>query len=74
LKKQITIFLVVLSLLKLDHSDQEKYVAIMDKKPVSEFVDNDILFYGLITNKDTIVWSHIAIFEKIWLLEKAVNM
>jgi hypothetical protein len=46
----------------------------MDKKPVSEFVDNDILFYGLITNKDTIVWSHIAIFEKIWLLEKAVNM
>jgi hypothetical protein len=52
----------------------EKYVAILDKKPASEYVDNDILFNGLFTNKDTIVWSHIATFEKIWLLEKAVNM
>jgi len=53
---------------------EEKYVAILDKKPASEFVDNNTEFYGLITNKDTIVWSHIATFEKIWLLEKAVNM
>jgi len=53
---------------------EEKYVAILDKKPASEFVDNNTVFYGLITNKDTIVWSHITTFEKIWLLEKAVNM
>ena len=53
---------------------EEKYVAILDKKPASEYVDNNILFNGLITNKDTIVWSHITTFEKIWLLEKAVNM
>ena len=53
---------------------EEKYVAILDKIPSSEFVDNNTVFYGLITNKDTIVWSHIATFEKIWLLEKAVNM
>jgi hypothetical protein len=52
----------------------EKYVAILNKKPASEYVDNDILFYGLITNRDTIVGSHIATFEKIWQLEKAVNM
>jgi hypothetical protein len=53
---------------------EEKYVAIIDRKPTSESVDNDTVFYGLITNKDTTVWSHIATFEKIWLLEKAVNM
>ncbi len=53
---------------------EEKYVAILDKKQASEYVDNNTVFYGLITNKDTIVWSHIATFEKIWLLEKAVNM
>lgn len=53
---------------------EEKYVAILDKKPTSEFVDDNTVFYGLITNKDTIVWSHISTFEKIWLLEKAVNM
>ena len=53
---------------------EEKYVAILDKKPASEFVDNNTVFYRLITNKNTIVWSHIATFEKIWLLEKAVNM
>jgi hypothetical protein len=52
----------------------EKYVAILDKKPASEFVDDNTVFYALITNKDTIVWSHITTFEKIWLLEKAVNM
>jgi hypothetical protein len=34
---------------------EEKYVAILDKKPASEFVDNNAVFYGLITNKDTIV-------------------
>ena len=53
---------------------EEKYVAILDKKPTSEFVDDNTVFYGLITNKDTIVLSHITTFEKIWLLEKAVNM
>ena len=53
---------------------EEKYVAILDKKPASEFVDDNTVFYGLITNNDTIVWSHITTFEKIWLLEKAVNM
>jgi hypothetical protein len=53
---------------------EEKYVAILDRKLASENVDNNIAFYGLITNKDTLVWSHIATFEKVWLLEKAVNM
>jgi uncharacterized membrane protein len=53
---------------------EEKYVAIIDRKPTSETVDNDTVFYGLITNKDAIVWSHITTFEKIWVLEKAVNM
>ena len=53
---------------------EEKYVAILDKKPAFEFVDDNTVFYGLITNKDTIVWSHITTFEKIWLLEKAANM
>ena len=53
---------------------EEKNVAILDKKPASEFVDDYTVFYGLITNKDTIVWPHITTFEKIWLLEKAVNM
>jgi hypothetical protein len=53
---------------------EEKYVAIIDRKPTSESVDNDTVFYGLITNKDSTVWSHISTFEKIWLLEKAVNM
>jgi hypothetical protein len=53
---------------------EEKYVAILDKIPSSEFVDSNTIFYGLITNKDTIVSSHIDTFEKIWLLEKAVNM
>ena len=53
---------------------EEKYVAILDKIPSSEFVDNNTIFYGLITNKDAIVSSHIDTFEKIWLLEKAVNM
>jgi hypothetical protein len=53
---------------------EEKYVAILDKTQASEFVDSNTIFYGLITNKDTIVWSHIDTFEKIWLLEKAVNM
>ena len=53
---------------------EEKYVAILDRKLPSENVDNNTVFYGLITNKDTLVWSHIATFEKVWLLEKAVNM
>ena len=53
---------------------EEKYVAILDKKSTDEIVDNNNEFYGLITNKDTLVWSHVATFEKIWLLEKAVNM
>jgi len=53
---------------------EEKYVAIIARKPTSESVDIDTVFYGLITNKDTIVWQHIATFEKIWVLEKAVNM
>lgn len=53
---------------------EEKYVAILDRKLTSENVDNNTVFYGLITNKDTLVWSHIATFEKVWLLEKAVNM
>jgi len=53
---------------------EEKYVAILDRKLTSKSVDNDIVFYGLITNKDTIVRSHVALFEKIWLVEKAVNM
>jgi len=53
---------------------EEKYVAILDRKLASENVDNNTAFYGLITNKDTLVWSHIATFEKVWLLEKAVNM
>ena len=53
---------------------EEKYVAIMDRKPASEFVNNDAAVYALITNKDTTVWSHIDTFEKIRALEKAVNM
>jgi hypothetical protein len=53
---------------------EEKYVAILDRKPASENIDNNTAFYGLITNKDTLVWSHIATFEKVWLLEKALNM
>jgi hypothetical protein len=53
---------------------EEKYVAILDRKPTSGIVDNNTVFYGLITNKDTIVESHISVFEKIWLVEKAVNM
>ena len=53
---------------------EEKYVAIMDRKPTSEFVNNDAAVYALITNKDTTVWSHIDTFEKIRALEKAVNM
>ena len=53
---------------------EEKYVAILNKKLTSKSVDYNNVFYGLITNKDTIVWSHIAAFEKIWLIEKAVNM
>ena len=53
---------------------EEKYVAIIDRKPTSESVDSDTVFYGLITNNDTIVWPHITTFEKIWVLEKAVNM
>lgn len=53
---------------------EEKYVAIIDRKPTFESADNDTIFYGLITNKNTTVWSHIATFEKIWVLEKAVNM
>jgi hypothetical protein len=52
---------------------EEKYVAIIDRK-TSESVDNDTVFYGLITNKATVVWSHLAAFEKIWMLERAVNM
>jgi hypothetical protein len=53
---------------------EEKYVAIIDRKPTSESANNDTVFYGLITNKDTTVRSHTTTFEKIWLLEKAVNM
>jgi len=53
---------------------EEKYVAILDRKLTSNNVDNNTVFYGLITNKDTIVQSHIAAFEKIWLVEKAVNL
>jgi hypothetical protein len=53
---------------------EEKYVAIIDRKPTFESADNDTIFYGLITNKNTTVCSHIATFEKIWVLEKAVNM
>jgi hypothetical protein len=53
---------------------EEKYVAILDKIPASEFADNSTFFYGLITNKNSTVWSHIETFEKIWLLERAVNM
>jgi hypothetical protein len=53
---------------------EEEYVAILDKKPGGEFPNGNFIFYGLITNKDTMVWSHIAAFEKIWQLEKAVNM
>jgi len=52
----------------------EKFVAIIDRKPKSESVDSDTVFYGLITNKVTIVRSHIAAFEKMWALDKAVNM
>lgn len=52
----------------------QKYVAILDKKPADENANNNNVLYGLITNKDTLVWSHVATFEKIWLLEKAVNM
>jgi hypothetical protein len=52
----------------------QKYVAILDKKPTDENANNKNVLYGLITNKDTLVWSHVATFEKIWLLEKAVNM
>jgi hypothetical protein len=53
---------------------EEKYVAIIDRNPKSESIDSDTVFYGLITNKDTMVWPHVATFEKIWALEKAVNM
>lgn len=53
---------------------EENHVAILDRKPKDETVENNNVFYGLITNKDTLVWSHVATFEKIWLLEKAVNM
>jgi hypothetical protein len=53
---------------------EEKYVAILDRKPTSGIVDNNTVFYGLITNKDKIVEAHISVFEKIWLVEKAVNM
>jgi hypothetical protein len=52
----------------------EKYVAILNKKLISKSVDNNAVFYGLITNKDTEVWSHVATFEKIRLVEKAVNL
>lgn len=53
---------------------EEKYVAILNKKLISKSVDNNAVFYGLITNKDTEVWSHVATFEKIRLVEKAVNL
>lgn len=53
---------------------EEKYVAILNKKPTSQNVDNNTVFYGLITNKGTAVWSHVAAFEKIRLVEKAVNL
>jgi len=53
---------------------EEKYVAIIDRKPASESLDNNTIFYGLITNNKTTVWSHIATFQKIVVLEKAVNM
>lgn len=53
---------------------EDNYVAILDRKLTSNSVDYNTVFYGLITNKDTIVWSHIAAFEKILLVEKAVNL
>lgn len=53
---------------------EEKHVAILDRKSTDVTVENNDVFYGLITNKDTLVWSHVATFERIWLLEKAVNM
>ena len=53
---------------------EEKHVAILDRKPKDGTPENNNVFYGLITNKETLVWSHVATFEKIWLLEKAVNM
>jgi hypothetical protein len=53
---------------------EDNYAAILDRKLSSSGVDHNTVFYGLITSKDTIVWPHIAAFEKIWLVEKAVNL
>lgn len=52
---------------------EENIVAILDRKLTSSNIDNNMVYCGLITNKETIVRSQVA-FEKIWLVEKAVNL